>query len=455
MSIKPIGADVSELFEDSKYTFLSADISSGGSELTVLNIKEFAVNQILMIGELGNEQTEIIKTHSSTAPTGSTITLASNLVFSHLQGAKVYIIDYDQIEFSHADTVAGTKTVLGTEDIESDSVQTIYKDSTESAGYYFVRYKNSIDSSYSDYSDPIPHDGFGTNTVNTAISYAMTRNKTEFTDNITQSFCIEEINDCLAYIIGKLKKWSRLQAFDTILGQTEQGVGKIAVASDMWGYSNKAILGFRIGDGENLVYRDKREWENDVMDGVDQTTLSSGASVGDTDITLTNSYDFDDSGTVMIKGQEITYTANDKSTGVLSGVPASGTGSVTAILSADDAVWQGYSDGEPDRFTVYGGYIYFYPLCDSSNDDQNIHCDYWKEAPSVDSDADTLDISRYRMVKYWLTWAIRCQLKNDGLRDLQDGDYLFFERVLADAEIIDLNTHGQKFKRKPLLNKIL
>ena len=122
-----------------------------------------------MIGELGNEQTEIIKTHSSTAPTGSTITLASNLVFSHLQGAKVYIIDYDQIEFSHADTEAGTKTVLSTENIEADSIQTIYKDSTESAGYYFVRYKNSIDSSYSDYSDPIPYEGFGANTVNTAI----------------------------------------------------------------------------------------------------------------------------------------------------------------------------------------------------------------------------------------------------------------------------------------------
>ena len=455
MSIKPIGADISELFEDSKYTFLSADVSSGGAELTVLSIKEFKVNQVLMIGELGNEQTEIIKTHASTDPSGSTITLASNLIFNHLQGAKVTIIDYDQIEFSHADTVAGAKSVLGTEDIEADSVQTIYKDSSGSAGYYFVRYKNSIDTSYSDYSDPIPYDGFDANTVNTAIAYAMGRNKTEFTDNVTQSFCIEEINDCLNYIIGKLKKWSRLQSFDAILGQTERGVGKVAVASDMWGYSNKAILGFRIGNGENLAYRDKREWENDVMDGVDQNTLSAGASVGDTTITLTNSYDFDNAGTVMIKGQEITYTANDKSTGELSGVPASGTGSVTATLSADDAVWQGYSEGSPDKFTVYGGYVHYYPLVDSSNKDKNIHCDYWKEAPSVDSDADTLDISRYRMVKYWLTWAIRCQLKNDGIRDMQDGDYLFFERLLADAIKIELNTHGQKFKWKPRLNKIL
>jgi hypothetical protein len=60
-------------------TFLTAEATAGVSTLTVGNIKNFAINQILLIGELGDENSEIIKTHTATAPTGSTITLLSAL----------------------------------------------------------------------------------------------------------------------------------------------------------------------------------------------------------------------------------------------------------------------------------------------------------------------------------------------------------------------------------------
>ena len=83
-------------------TVLTADIASGSNTFRVKDIDGFATDQILLIGELGREGSEIIKTDASTAPSGTTITLSSNTVFAHSAQTRVYLLEFDQIEFSHA-----------------------------------------------------------------------------------------------------------------------------------------------------------------------------------------------------------------------------------------------------------------------------------------------------------------------------------------------------------------
>jgi len=78
--------------------------------LTVKDIGGFAINQILLIGELGAENSELIKTHAATAPTGSTVTLAANLVYAHPIDTPITVLIYDQFEISHSVTETGTKT---------------------------------------------------------------------------------------------------------------------------------------------------------------------------------------------------------------------------------------------------------------------------------------------------------------------------------------------------------
>lgn len=437
------------LTADKKETFLSVDAAAAATTLTVESIVGFAVNKILLIGELGSEDTEIVKTHASTAPTGTTVTLASALTFAHTQGTKVYIINYDQIEISHADTAAGTKTVLSTFALQVDQEETLYDDTTASGGYYFSRFKETIGDTFSVYSDPIPYTDWATNQVGSVIEYALKRNKLDtFTDNVDHQFCIDEINSCLKYIRGKRKKWHRLQQFDYELGQTAQGEWAFAVPSDMWGYSNKSVLAVHLEGEENLIYRDEREWNNELEDTVyDQ--LSAAASATDTSIVLDNSYSFGDTGTVMCRGDEIDFSANTVATSTLT---------VTALsndLADNSMVWKGdYETGLPTHYTVKEGYVLIYPLPDSDYDNINIVIDYWKEAPEIDSDGDTLDIMRFDMVKNWLVWAIRSQVKNDGMRDQSDADYLLFERMLKDALYVEANTSAQKYKSKPKLNKI-
>ncbi len=441
------------LTRDKRSTFLSAASAAAASTLTVESIVGFAVDKVLLIGEFGNEQSELILTHDSTAPSGSTVTLKTNLVFAHSQGTKVYILDWNQIEISWSETATGSKAVLDTIAIQADQTETLYIDEDKATGYYFIRFKNSVDTTYSSYSDPIPYGDFGDNTVAKAIQYALKRNKLDdFPEYLDHDFLIDEINNCLRYIRGKKKKWTDLQDFNYELGQTARGEFSIALPTDVWHKSHKSILSVRVGDYAELTYKDKKEFD-ELLEGVARTTVASDVTTGDTEITLTNSYDFDDEGSVMIDGQVIEYDDKDNATKELEEIPASGTGSVTADIIAGANVWQGsYEEGTPEYFTVYDGYLYWYPLTDSARPIMNIVADFWTEAPEIDSDSDTLDIYRFEMVKLWLAWIVRAQIRNDGIRDFNDGDYVSFREILADA--IKQDVHGQKYKTVPSLNKI-
>lgn len=459
MPYKPISARIQDLFQDVPSTTLSADADSGAGTISVDSIRDLAVDKILFVGEPGAERSEIVLTHGSTAPSGSTVTLASNLVLAHDQGTKLWMLDYNQVEFSHAATVDGSKSVLSTEDIDADQEKTTYRDSSQTSGYYFYRFKNSLTSVYSDYYGPIPYAGWAENQVGKAIEYAIRRNKlpdNTFTENVDHQFCIDEVNACLLFIQGKegLKRWHNLQEFEYDLGNVSRGLNKLALPSTMWQWSNKSVLQFSIGDGAKLTYRDEIEWQ-ELMEGVNHTTVASTAAVGATSATVTDARDLPDAGTFMSKGISITYTAKDNATGILSGIPASGTGSITSELAAGDDVWEGeWEEGDPEYFTVKGGYLLWWPLINSALDGMNAWLDFWKEAPTVDNDADTLDQARYDMVKFWLTWAIRCQVKYDGERKVDDGDWVIFSNILRDAITLELKTQGQKYKSQPHLNRI-
>src|SRR6185295_19739752 len=81
-------------------TFLTVNTASGATTLTVKNITSFADQQILVIGEFGNEGAEVVYINGT--PSGSTITLDSATVFPHSASSSVIVIDFDQVEFTHA-----------------------------------------------------------------------------------------------------------------------------------------------------------------------------------------------------------------------------------------------------------------------------------------------------------------------------------------------------------------
>ncbi len=450
--MKTIYAENQGLTRGQKFTYLSSDAASAASTLNVQSIVGFTINQILCIGEVGQEKTEIIKTHAATAPTGTTITLASALTFDHPQDTKVYLVNWDQAEFSHTVTSDGTKTVMNTIALQPDQDQTQYDDTTYSSGYYFYRLKNSILSVYSAYSDPLPYGDYADNTVMAIKQRALESINENIGNLITHSF----LDQCLwqarrEYHNSPGKRPFR-RAYNSDLGNVTTGMFRISVPADLQDQETaKNIFGIRIGTEDNMRYYTKKDWDWDYQ-GVGHTTVKTAITAGDTSIVLTDTRDFDESGSVVIGAQTITYTANAESTGILTGVPATGTGAVTSNISTDVDVWQNVDFGNPLYFTVWGGYIYFERPISSDYVDQNIWGDYYKTVVEKDSDADELDEPEYDMYVPYLVWRIK-KKKDPSLSAVNDSDYL--EWVQKKVNALQNEYIGEEVKFVPDIDHLL
>ena len=258
-----IRANNKELTEGADYSSLSSAGASAASTISVYSIANFAVNDILLVGEFGQEGSEIIATHATTSPTGTTVTLTSTLVKAHPKDTKVYIIPYNQVAFYNAATVAGSKTTLTTTAIDPEKEETTYADSTGS-GYYFVRWYNSVDNTYGEYSDGIPYSGYESDTVGYIINQSLAETNKTVSDILTYDMLINEVNSCLTYIRGKLKRSSNTQTFnyelDAALVEDDY---TWTLPTDYYDKnSNKSCMQVWIEDKDNLTYVDKQEFDD-------------------------------------------------------------------------------------------------------------------------------------------------------------------------------------------------
>lgn len=442
MSITKIQIENSFLTKKADHSTLGAAVAAAASTLSVVSINKFAINQILLIGEFGSEKSEIIKTHGSTAPTGTTVTLAANTVYAHPAGTKVYIIDYDRYELSHATTTTGAKTLLTTTlgtgllAIDAEATDTLYNDTEYSAGYYFVRRKETITNTFSAYSDPIPQTGFTSDTVGYMIDTALSELSLAFSEKITMANCLHWLNKGMLEIKGKLRQWPEHAISNYVAGQTTRGINTVTLPANMYDRETaRSIKAVRVGVNNELYYIEPGTFDAQLS-GVATTQVTTQALAADTTLAIDNSYDFADAGTVhvYIAGTQysIEYTGVTRSAtaGVLTGIPASGDGSITVTIPVDTNVWQEETEGEAEWYTVRNGALEFWPLCTA---DQNVYLDYDTVATRVDSVGDTIDFQRYEMLQSYLTWRMWCKAENDGKLDQNSGFYREYKEYLNDA----------------------
>ena len=403
---QPIRISLADLLIDNISTITSADIASNSSTLTVKNILGFAINQILFIGTLGLKGSEIVKTSTSVAPTGSTITLTTGTLQPHSSSTNVYVINYDQVEISWSATVNGTKTVLTTINLLGDSDETIYFDNNTS-GFYFARFKNSIIATFSDYSDPAPINGYTTMSARSIIDDAkMTINKEKST-LLSDEYSFKQIDNCQMECLREFKRWSFMQSFDTNLGNTSEGTWKIPLPVDCDDQNTtKSVYQFRIGKEDPMVWVDKERW-NYVIDSTAYTTLKNTLNIGDSTITLTDSSDFDNSGTVQVGANQLSYTDNNKSTGILT---LSSNSTVTGIIGQD--IFQAASLGNPTYFTIYNGTIFHWPVTSSTYANRNYVLDYYKSLTQIQHDSDIIILPDSTLVQYYLCWKFLLRINN-------------------------------------------
>lgn len=448
--------------EATQFSYLAEPAVAGDAQIFLQDYLGFADNQILLLEDLGSETAEIVTVNGTPTVNGGAV-LDAVLVRSHPVGARVSILDYDQIELRRGTTtVAASATVLtassGINAIQPDIKIQVYNESEFSSGYYFARYKHSISGVFSGYTDALPYGGWDKNTVGYMIERALRDVGESLSEKVTRYDCYEWINSCLKLVQGKLKRWPEHYSYNAVLGQVQRGDHTTVMPTDAYDTeTNKSILALRVGDDKGLQYLSPSDFDVQMGD-VRYTEVRTQALAADTTLAVDNSYDFEDSGSVnvYISGTKynLTYTGVTRSAtaGVLTGIPASGTGSITVTIPVDTFVWQNEVEGIPTWFTVRNGNIEHWPLADGSNDNRNLYGDYSKVATTVDSDSDAIDFQRYDMVQSFLTWAIKMKARNNGTLDMQDGYYLMYKEKLNDA--IRTLPGNNVFRVRPSINRI-
>lgn len=159
-------------------TYLSSVVYKDNTQMSVKNNQGITQNDVVLIGEMGMEQSEIATLASVTG--NQTITAANGLKFSHSPDEPVYKLRYDQILFYRSDSIDGLYTLIHTTSIDVDNRDgiTYYKDEAgTSNSYYKTRYRHSVSSVESDMSDPISAEGYAQESIGNVIETVVSRVK--------------------------------------------------------------------------------------------------------------------------------------------------------------------------------------------------------------------------------------------------------------------------------------
>ena len=237
----------SVLTDDSYKTGLSSAYSSG-TTLTVYSNVSFAANDLAVIGELGEETTELKKVDSISG--AATITLASALNFSHSKDTPVYRVAWDQVEIDR------NQTLISTSAIQWDHKDTIYYDSPGTAtDSYRFRFYNSVLATYSEYSPTITGAGYPRNSLGYLIREVRKVIRDKERKLVTDDEIIRFINAAQDIISGVRSDWWFLRNENSST-TTTAGTSKYALPSGIDNLGVTDTIRYNYNDGTtNEIYQ--------------------------------------------------------------------------------------------------------------------------------------------------------------------------------------------------------
>jgi len=147
------------ILSDNEKTWLTQAVADGTTALTVKSNEGFSADDYIVIGEVGEEESEAVKISSTTGD--HTITLAVAVKHGHTQGTPIYFTRWDKYSLEVKPTGGDYSAVAGMPvDIEWDSEfsEHIYSGATTDS--YRFRFYNSQTAAYSSYSPIVAGTGY-------------------------------------------------------------------------------------------------------------------------------------------------------------------------------------------------------------------------------------------------------------------------------------------------------
>ena len=244
---------------------------------------------------------------------------------------------------------------------------------------------------------------------------------------ITWQYLLELVNDwqdtVTHYVMpdGSIKNWP-FEVFEDLTSitvlQNENAYAVSSLSSTLkYPDSKQGIIQLKLGADE-LDLVDLDEYER-IMDGNVRTEVATQAAIGATSMVLDDTSELGDDGSLYLGTQDelVTYTTKVDSTNTVSGIPASGTGSITATATVDTVVWQNIAPGTPTKATLFNDEILLAMPPDSDSAGKKIKVKAYKALSRVDSLTDALPIPFPHIAKYFLASEIEYRKKNSDNGD--------------------------------------
>lgn len=158
-----------------------SNYASGVSAFSILNATDgFAVDDYILLGNIGSENAEILKILTVNTSTGAITTTAATK-FSHAESTRVTILQYNQVCFywTATETFAITTPLVEYEDIHVSDWYTTYNDDAHSTGYGWFVFYNETTTARSQESNSLPYAGFDRDSVEDILSdfFSLLNNK--------------------------------------------------------------------------------------------------------------------------------------------------------------------------------------------------------------------------------------------------------------------------------------
>lgn len=433
-------------------TFMTVDQTAVGTSLTSDSIVGIGDGDYLLLGEFGQDTAEIVRV--SGAPSSSTITLTGNTTFVHLRNTPIYRIDRNQVEFSRATTLTGSKSILATVSILASSVYTVYEDQTNTTGYGFGRAKNSADTTYTNYSESYPYAGYSGQTMKSIFDSCLrdlglldSDGTPVFRGAVTRQSALCQVADCQDELALIRHRWSYLTAFNTVIGTISTGQDSYDLPSNIaFEEGNPAIIALRVASKPDLTFIDKLMLNRRRQSAV-KTTLSVAIALVDVTVTLTSTADMDDSGSIIViydDGSDydtIDYTSNDRTTGVLSGVTG-----IDVTHTAGAVVWQNRTPSLPNAWAAYNDTVVLDPPPYAEVNGRNLYGDIYTKPTVIDDLASEAQFPA-AVIKPYVSAQLALLIDN-GSMVRANAFKQEYERLKND--LLGKETTGQFVKMQPL-----
>ena len=419
-------------------TYLSDNMAPGVLAAPVDNTTDFTTGSSipLLLSSIGAENTEIVTSTSHT--TNSFVTLATTM--THNRGDIVSELKWDQVVISKCATIDGVYAVLATQTIFVTQQNTVVYDTTGlSTDYYKLQWKNSLTGLLSDYSTAISVSSYPANSVSTLIYPVLkAMGVSENDSKINIPFCLSAIDDARKFTEAKLYgiRHSWQQEFEYPI-KLLAGNNYINLPDNIdFSETDRSVLSARFISGNstipfNLVYKDKRSW-NQVVCPTAGGTTSAAAVAGAVSLTFDNVGDFPDSasGVAYVATtdydetiDEIAYTSIDLTTNQLLGVTG-----LARDIPAGTRVWSRPTVSQPIYYTVFDDKLFFDRVIPDSMQGINLYIDYYKKYDEVVSLSQELPEHYREIYKWYLRYAIK--YRKDNSLESSDPDLKKFESLV-------------------------